>query len=360
MSVLQNTAVDSFERLVLDGLQASLSELPDVRALQMAPAGRDRGVDLVAQAEVDGNQVWLLIQANRGGFPRDVRDAARRVKLAAARHVPAAVPVLAAPALSPGSRALLREEGVSYWDSGGSLYLRLPQALFFVDRPPPKAEPRRVRAVYRGRSAQVLHALLLDPDRWWGVRKLAAHAAVSPYTVHHVFTFLEEQAWSEKRGAGSDVTRRLADPGPLLDAWAEAHSLRDYTPQRLHAWAQSPEALIKLVGRTLEAADIEHAFTLTAGATLVAPFGTAPLPVAVLVPAGVALDRAIANTDLRPAEEGETVVLYATRDRSPLLFRRRVHDHWVASDVQLYLDLWAFPKRGREQAQHLRASRLQY
>jgi hypothetical protein len=88
----------------------------------------------------------------------------------------------------------------------------------------------------------------------------------------------------------------------------------------------------------------------------VAPFGTAPLPVAVLVPAGVDLTRAVAGTGLQLADEGETVMVYATRDRFPLLFGRRAHDRWAASDVQLYLDLWAFPKRGREQAHHLRTS----
>ncbi len=48
------------------------------------------------------------------------------------------------------------------------------------------------------------------------------------------------------------------------------------------------------------------------------------------------------------------------RERSPLLFRQRVHDAWVASDVQLYRDLWAWPRRGREQAAHLRAERLTF
>jgi len=45
---------------------------------------------------------------------------------------------------------------------------------------------------------------------------------------------------------------------------------------------------------------------------------------------------------------------------APLLFRQRVHDAWVASDVQLYRDLWAWPRRGREQAAHLRAERLTF
>jgi len=33
--------------------------------------------------------------------------------------------------------------------------------------------------------------------------------------------------------------------------------------------------------------------------------------------------------------------------------KRRLGGLWVASDVQLYLDLYDYPVRGREQAEHL-------
>lgn len=363
MAVSPNASWQAFERVVLEGLKASFAELPGFCMRELEPVmhrSRDSGVDMEASAEVDGQPVHVLVRAKMSGYPRDIRNAAQHLKVAARQYDPSAVPLLAAPALSPSSRELLREEGIAYWDTGGSLYLKLPHALYFVDRPAPKGEERRVRGVYRGRSAQVLHALLLEPDRWWGVRELAAYAEVSPYTVHQVFIFLEEQLWAEKRGTGPGVARRVTEPGYLLDAWAQAHTLRQYTPHRFHVWAQSTDTLIQIVDGALEDAEIEHALTLTTGAALVAPFGTASLPAAVLVPAGVDLSPVIEHAGLRPVDEGETVVLHATRERSPLLFRRRVHDRWVASDVQLYLDLWALPKRGREQAHHLRTVRLRY
>jgi hypothetical protein len=270
------------------------------------------------------------------------------------------VVLLAVPALSPGSRELLRNEGISYWDAGGSLYLKLPHALYYVDRPAPKVEDRRIRSVYRGRTAQVLHALLLEPDRWWGVRELAAHAGVSPYTVHQVLTFLEEQLWMDKRGAGPGTERLLHEPGALLDAWAEVHSLAEYVPRRFHAWAQSPTALLRAVTDHLGQFSAEYALTLASGAQLVAPFGTDAAHVTVLVAPELDVPALAEHAGLRPVDEGETVTLLVSRDRAPLLFRREVDGLWVASDVQLYLDLWAFPRRGKEQARHLRAERLRY
>ena len=114
------------------------------------------------------------------------------------------------------------------------------------------------------------------------------------------------------------------------------------------------------MGEALAGHGIEYALTLGSGAQLVAPYGTEVGHVWALAPANAPIEDAARAAGLRPVEEGESVTLLATRDRSPLLFRRQVDDLWVASDVQLYLDLWAWPQRGKEQARHLRAERLGY
>lgn len=358
------------ERDLADGVVAALAALPGTHLHETAQhdshSQPGRRIDLLAVVDVNGRPARIVVEVKSSGYPRDVRAAAAQLKEAlsglGSGAAEATVLLVAAPALSPGSRELLRRQGIGYWDRSGSLYLQLPWALYYVDRPPPKGDKRRLQSVYRGRTAQVLHALLLGPDRWWGVRELAAHAEASPYTVHRVFTFLEDQLWVEKRGTGPGpgVVRRLVEPGQLLDAWAEAHSLGEYKPHRFHAWAQSPAALRRAVTAALERAQAEYALTLAPGADLVAPFSTESGQVALLVPASSDAEELAARAGLRPVDEGETVTFFVTRDRSPLLFRRRVHDCWVASDVQLYLDLWAWPRRGKEQARHLRAERLPY
>lgn len=206
----------------------------------------------------------------------------------------------------------------------------------------------------------MVHALLHEPDRVWHVGDLAAAAEVSPYTAHQALTALERELWVEKEGSGPRAVRHLREPGPLLDAWAEAHRLEDYAFRRFHAWTQSPVALRQQVADALDAADVEYALTLTAGAELVAPFATASGRLTVLIPARADLASVIAAVELRPAEEGDNVAFLGARDRAPLLFRRRVGDTWVASDLQLYRDLLAWPRRGREQARHLRAERLPF
>lgn len=330
------------------------------------PVGQSPGhPDVIFVGEVEGRSVTIVVEAKAHGYPRDMRAAADQLAhfMKQARPVPHEVPVVpmvVAPAISLGGRAVLRERGVGYWDRGGSLYLKLPGALYDIDRPPPPAAGRQRRAPYRGRAAQVVHALLHQPERAWHVGDLAAAAEVSPYTAHQVLTALERELWVDKEGSGPRAVRHLREPGALLDAWAGAHRLEDYTHRRFHAWSQSPKALRREVTASLDTAGVEYALTLAAGAELVAPFATDSGRLAVLVPARADLAGVIREVGLRPAEEGDNVAFLAAGDRAPLLFRQRVGDAWVASDAQLYRDLWAWPRRGREQARHLRAERLPY
>jgi hypothetical protein len=354
-----------------DGLvrkvKEALATLPGVRlrAESLDQRRADRSADLVVAADVRGQPADILIDVKANAYPRDVRAATDQL-LTLRDHYrqeygerPLGLMVIA-PAIPPASREYLRQRGIGYWDTGGSLYLDVPGALYWIDRPVPDRGPRRPGNVFRGRAAQVLHAMLVEPERPWHVHELAGRAEVAPSTVHQVFTFLEEQLWVEKRGKGPRAVRMLQEPGALLDAWAEQHTLADYSAHRFHRWAQDTTEVLRSVTAALDARDVEHALTLASGARLVAPFSTGTDRLTVLVPESPRVDEAALAADLTPVDEGETVTFLATRGRWPLLFRRRVDDVWVASDVQLYLDLYAWPRRGKEQARHLRAERLGY
>ena len=341
----------------------ALAQLPEVEIRSFDPEPRIDGrvLDLAILGKVKGRHVRFLIEAKSSGYPRDVQQAIRQLDDLRRLEQPVAdVPLLVAPAISEIGRELLRRHKLAYWDAGGSVYIDLPWAFYWVDRPIPAGRPRVLRNIYRGSTAQVLHALLLEPGRVWHVNELARRAQVSLSTVHQVCTFLEAQLWMDKAGKGPRSVRVLRQPGALLDAWAAARSLAQYEARRFHRWVRDPEDLLHSITDALVDAGIEHALTLSSGARLVAPYGTDAERAWVLVPAGAStrLDEIAGVIDLRPVDEGEVVTFWVTRDRSPLLFRREVQGLWVASDVQLYLDLWVWPQRGKEQARHLRAERL--
>jgi hypothetical protein len=180
--------------------------------------------------------------------------------------------------------------------------------------------------------------------------------------VHQVCTYLERQLWLEQEGKGPRSVRVLREPGALLDAWAASYSLERYQHVRYHRWASSQVDLLDAVLPALSQNGIEHALTLDSGASLVAPYATPGDRAWIIVPSSAVgpLEEIAREVGLRRVDEGERVTFLVTRERSPLLFRRQIDGNWVASDVQLYLDLHAWPMRGQEQAQHLRAERLPY
>jgi hypothetical protein len=349
----------------MSALPAALAQLPDVEIRAVQPDVRidSKQYDLAVVAEVKGRPVRFLVEARTSGYPRDVQQAIWQLAdLPRVQQELVDVPLVAAPAISEAGRELLRRHRLGYWDTSGSVYIDLPWALYWIDRRAPAGQPRVLRSVYRGSAAQVLHALLLEPRRRWHVNELARRAQVSVSMVHQVCTFLEAQLWMDKEGKGPQSVRILHQPGALLDAWASAHSLADYEVRRFHRWARQFDELLRSVTDALADLGVEHALTLGSGAQLVAPYGTGAEHGWVLLPASATprLDEIARATKLQPVHEGETLIFLLTRERSPLLFRRQVQDYWVASDVQLYLDLWAWPQRGKEQARHLRAERLGY
>ena len=360
-----STQTFSWHNLV-DDAAAALGSLPDVSILSIIKdthptSGADKQIDAYLALEVLGQPARLLIEVKTYAYPRDLRSAARRIaQYTELDEGPSPTPMIVADTISPGGRDLLRDEGISYWDRSGSLYLKLPWALYYVDRPPRHPAPRTLRSIYRGSAAQVLHTLLMDPVHAWHVQELAAYAGVSVSRVHEVLSQLEQHLWVEKRGRGPAAVRVLVDPGALLDSWAEVHALRDYSFRLFHGWSQSSAALRSALTMALDRHSIPYALTLTSGAELVAPFATGNERLTLLVQEHPALEQATEIAGLSPVDDGENVALLVTRGQAPFLFRQEIDGLQVASTVQLYLDLWASPRRGKEQARHLRTERLPY
>jgi hypothetical protein len=356
---------DSMVTEISKELAEALAQLPDVTITGVKPEMRvhDRILDVVLHGEVKGRAVRFLVEIKTGGYPRDVQHAIGQIAdLKRLDGTVADLPLFAAPAISEAGREMLRRHQIGYWDASGSVYIDLPWALYLIDRPVPAGRPRPLRDVYRGSTAQVLHALLLEPGRRWHLSELAEQAGTSVSTAHQVGAFLEVQLWMEKEGKGPQSVRVLRQPGALLDAWAETHSLATYEAHRFHRWTRQPHEGLPKVADALASLGVEYALTLSSGAQLVAPHVTDAGQAWILVPASAMerLDEVARASDLQPVDEGENVTFLLTRERSPLLFRREMQGLCVASDVQLYLDLWAWPRRGREQARHLRAERLDY
>ena len=306
--------------------------------------GPDGGVDAVLEyaGSVARVAVQVKSRASAATAWQLVHDAAART----------GTPILLiAGEATADARRILREHGIGVVDGLGNAHLELPGLLVHLEGRKPRRQARPVRLA--GKAGVVAQALLLDPMRAWQVQELAKRAVVSVGLAHRVLARLERDGLVAAEGAGSRRIRRVADPAALLDLWAEEDS---YRPERTPAYilAQGPRQLTIELGRNLDAHGIDYAVTGAAAARLVAPLATA-VPVAeVWVTAGAVAGRLPEAAGGEAVDSGYNVVFLQARDDTPLAFREQSGGLWVASWFRLYADLRRDPRRGSEQAAHLR------
>jgi hypothetical protein len=69
-------------------------------------------------------------------------------------------------------------------------------------------------------------------------------------------------------------------------------------------------------------------------------------------------DAAIAELDARVVNEGANLSVIEAKSEGELLFRQKDGGVWLASPIQIYLDLLRGEGRAKEMAEHLRRERI--
>ena len=347
----------------------ALRELPEVKADldHREPLSKhgNRGHDAQVDLHVAGQSFVLLIEVKKVVFPRDVRQVIWQLREASDGRLTEQgrmpLSLLVAESISPGAKELLRNERVGYYDSGGSLYLPAPGAYLYIDKPPPKTHTKSVRTLFTGRRAQVLHALLVQHKNWFGVTELAHQAMVSPATASQVLTELERFDWLAVRGLGPSKERHLHEPAALLDAWTrQLPAIRAPTLRRYYVPGTKDDPLAAQIGQVFDTHDVEYAISHEAAAQHYAPFLSCVSQVRVRVLIGTNADAAIGDLGARVVNEGANLVIIEAKSPGELLFRERDGGLWLASPIQIYLDLLRGEGRSKEMAEHFRKERIEF
>jgi hypothetical protein len=358
--------INSTERELVGEFLEVIRGLPEVHAdLELEPrtAGSDRRYDAQVDVHIGGKSVTVLVEAKKTLYPRDVRQAlwqireySRQWQRAKSRHP---VPLLLAEAISPGAKQMLREERVGYYDSGGSLFLPADGIYLYIDKPPAKVLSKSMRSLFSGRRAQVLRALLIGHKQSFKVSTLAERALVSLGTASQVLTELERLDWVVARGQGPAKERHLREPAALLDAWVKQLAVaRPPAMRRYFLPSVGGDGLVDKLGQVFAQHDIEYAITHEAAGQRYAPFLSSVSQVRCRVLNSPEVERGLADLGARAVSEGSNLALIEAKSPGELLFREQVNGVWLASPIQVYLDLVGSEGRGKEMAEHLRRERI--
>jgi len=144
----------------------------------------------------------------------------------------------------------------------------------------------------------------------------------------------------------------VANPTELLSRWASYYDF--VLLNKVNAFYSLDEDLDRFVGKlvAVNRPDLKYALTLQAGATLVSPF-VRPSNVYLYVESEK-LGEWRELLGLQLSELGGNVFLVEPYDEGVFYKVQKARGVWVVSNVQLYVDLYNYPARGREAAEHLR------
>jgi hypothetical protein len=345
-------------------LERALREVFLESQFSMRPSER-RGYDSVLQVHVSmpAGGVQLLIDVLRVGGRARLLDAVELLLLEEGMNGPGWIPVLASPYFSPSNQQLLRDRRVAFIDFAGNAWL-MAKGLH-IDRrgfPNNRPEERGQRDLFSDKASLVLR-VLMKARVPLGVRQIAEIASSQNEDIQltagyasKVVAELERRGYAGKR-EGKIVLRRAEE---LLNDWIVSY--RGRKRPSAHSYflpARGVESLLPGVALSFDAAGVEYVFAGHAGASMVdryADFDAIDLYVRDMEGAGEAL----ARLGARAVERGGNVNISRPYYRVSAFFDDQVPKGQmrVASDIQLYLDLYDYPVRGREQAEHLYERRL--
>jgi len=164
---------------------------------------------------------------------------------------------------------ICRENDIGFMDIGGNCLLKFNNIYINIQgRPNPYPATRPLRSLFAQKSTRTLRVLLCNPKRDWTVQDLAREADISLGQASNLKKKLLENEFIEE-----DRNRkfRIFNPEALLKKWAENYT---YGKNRINNYYSLDEVKdIELKLRDYcESNKIPYAFTLTSGASLVAPF----------------------------------------------------------------------------------------
>ena len=246
--------------------------------------------------------------------------------------------------------------------SRGIVYLDLPDVL--IDRTlqsmnQPGAPHSLTRAPTRAfidpfadRASLLTRALLESPGKTWTVTGLAETAGVAPMLSSHVVRQLaqEEIVRTEKDGRKLLVT--LAEPRRLMEAWTARYDWRRNSALAVAAPVGDEDRFLKrfadLMGKR------KWALTLLAGAWRRTQYAPADrLHAYVDVSTDAALKALARELGWEPEPAGRLVLMRPVYRDSAWHAVQHVKKVPVVSDLQLIVDLWHYPVRGRENAEQM-------
>lgn len=309
--------------------------------------------DMTAKARPGDLTKTLVFFFEARAFPAELERSAALLKSltdADAKYVP----VLVAPFLSEGSQYLLRSSGINYIDLSGNVFLAFDYVLIHKKAPANlHAAKKEGIDIFADKASLILRELIAEPGEHRTVRSLAEATGASVGWTSEILREIEGRGYLDRKPGQGLRLKRIRH---LLGEWTDRYAFpgRNKIKNYFIKSESLPETLEAMRGLEVPSW-VEYALTLHAGAFLVSPFARFNECHLYVSGQGDFEKQAgffAAQLDLTELDKGGNLHIIKPYYRKSALYGARMVDGLrVVSDLQLYLDLYRFPSRGREQAE---------
>lgn len=316
-----------------------------IESIQKNITWRDQQIDFLVQLESSGKIKKLLVATQTSGEPRSIRAGVNQL-LRLVGNDDAIYPIILAPFISPAGAKICQDAGIGYIDFSGNCAIQFDQVYIEKEgRPNRFSEKRALKSLFNPKGERILRVLLSNPGQCWKMQTLADAAQVSLGLCAKVKQRLEEMEWIKADKIGFTLVRGVE----LLQSWQNNYDYKEHVLENFYA-LEDTAAVEKKIAGYCETRKITYSLTMFGGASRVAPYTRTSIT-------HVYIDGSVADVanelGLKSVASGANVVLIVPLDAGVFYARKKYDDVYVASTIQLYLDLMSYRGRGEDAAKFL-------
>lgn len=298
-----------------------------------------------------GRVFTLFVEVKSLGQPRYVRMAISQLNesVSIKKNV---YGVIGALFLSDESQNICKDAGFGFIDVAGNCFLQFNNFYIQIQgKVNPFPTTRLLRSIFSPKSTRALRVLLRYPHQKWYVKELSNEAQLSLGQTSNIKKRLLEYDWIEETDEGKI---RLINPAALLSNWSEHYDYKNNTIRYFYTSDNVVNFELRL-SEYLNKTKTEYAFTMTSGASRVAPFLRYNR---VFCYIKNNIDEIIHHLNMKEVTSGANIIFMKPYDEGVFYNTQVIDNFIIVSDIQLYLDLKKFKERGEEAAEFILNERI--
>lgn len=312
--------------------------------------------DMVATVKIPKSKIdyTIVFEVKTVGQPRYTRMAINQLKNII-NNRKNYYGVFAATFISEESKQICRENNIGFVDLAGNCFFQFDNIYISIEgRPNLYPSNRPLKTIFSSKSTRVLRVLLCNPQKEWYIKELAEEAKISIGQVFNVKKKLLELEFIAEVEYGKRSKIKLLKPESLLIELSRNYSYQNNKVRNFYS-LDNVEVLEKRLVEYLKERNIPYGFTLTSGASKVAPFLRYKRIFAYVKSE---IESIAEGLGLREVSTGANISLLEPYDEGVFYKLQDINGTMVVSDIQLYLDLQSYKERGEEAARFLLEQKL--